>query len=998
MLTAFFALQNPKPSLLSSCPVAVSKSIAAAKAFTPDERQRIAIAHVHGPLLVVAGAGTGKTTVLTQRIANLVRQRHARPEEVLALTYTENAAREMSERVHSELGQVEAHGLRCKTFHAYCNELLIENGKKFGVLDDKDLWIYLRRRIRELNLNYFVRAADVGKFLDDLLDFIRRCHDELAGPERYASYVQRLEAGEFPIPRVARSRDAEHLSDEEVLGRCREISSVYTTVELMLQRDNLGTFGHMITRACDLLQSDPGLLAQQQKRAHFILVDEFQDANFAQVKILQMLAGQTRNIFAVGDPDQAIYQFRGASSAAFALFQQSFPGAKLAVLEKNRRSTTPILRSAFAVIEKNPEAFRGTRGMFPYRRSPLISAREEEANGLGEPLPSAPVDAVLLADKGAEGSDVVSLIQRRKRQLRCRWKDFAVLYRQHSHRDELVEELAEKDIPFSIENMDVLDTPDVRDLFACLGAVASLGDEAGLFRVAALPQFTIDPETLRAGMRAIPRDATAPGVASVLAQVEGGQVVLDTVQRAHDEIVRTEAKAREALEIILRRFLLKPSPAVKAVLDFVAAWQEKPLTRTGEIAELVEYLEYFREARGAICMPSSGEDAVQLMTVHTAKGLEWDHVFILRANSSSFPCSFRERLVEFPRELREADLALDHGAKDLHTEEERRLFYVAMTRARDSLSIYAKEGKGREPTPPGYLRELLKNQSLQPWLRQRRAQAMQTEIFAEARGAGSASRTGDWLAMPPARELGERLSASAVQTYETCPLQFKLQRDWNIPGEVAGAMQYGAAVHRVLRTYFDSVRFGREMTEDELLDVFRRELAEAGFQDQYQRELYEKQGREQIRDFLVAIRGSSMPDVLHVEEWFEMRVGGATVSGRIDRMDRAGKRDVIITDYKTGKPKSQEDADESLQLSIYALAAKEKWGYRADRLAFYNLEENAAVVTTRSDAQLAAAKLKVEEVARKIAAGDFEPNKGFHCIFCNYRNLCPATEKRVGRA
>jgi ATP-dependent DNA helicase UvrD/PcrA len=978
--------------------VAVSKSIAATTAFTPDERQRAAIEHVHGAMLVVAGAGTGKTTVLTRRIAGLLRDGHARPQEILALTYTENAAREMGDRVRSQLGPAQSQGLRCKTFHAYCNELLVENGRKFGVLDDKDLWIYLRRRIRELKLNYFVRAADVSKFLDDLLDFIRRCHDELAGPGRYADYVRRLEAGEFPIQRVARSKEAKKLSDQEVFGRCHEIANVYSTIEDMLQRENLGTFGHMITRAHELLQGDSELLAKEQQRARFILVDEFQDANFAQVKILQRLAGETRNIFAVGDPDQAIYQFRGASSAAFAIFLQSFPGAKLAVLEKNRRSTTPILRSAFELINHNPEAFGGKKGVLPYRRSPLISAREEEAKELGEPLPSSPVDAVLLAQKVTECSDLVALIQRRKRQLRCTWKDFAVLYRIHSHRDELVEELAENNIPFSIENMDVLDTSEVRDLLACLGAVVSSSDESGMFRVSTLPQFAIDPAKLRAGMKAIPRDATGPGVATVLDQIEGGGAVLETVLQTRDEIARSKAKARDALAIILRRFSLKQCPAVKAVLDFVQAWEKKPLTHTGEIGELVEYLEYFREASGAICMPSSGEDAVQLMTAHTAKGLEWDHVFILRANSGSFPCSFRERLVEFPRELRDPNSALDGDAKALNKEEERRLFYVAMTRARDSLSIYAKEAAGTDPTPAGYLRDLLKNPALQPWLRSRRAQAMQTEIFAEARAPMGNSRTNEWLAMPPARDLGERLSASAVQTYETCPLQFKLQREWNIPGEVPGAMQFGAAVHRVLRAYFDSVRFGREMTEDELLGFFRRELEQAGLQDRYQYELYEKQGEQQIRDFLAAIRRSPIPDVLHVEEWFEVRIGGATVSGRIDRMDRAGQQGVVIIDYKTGKPKSQEDADQSLQLSIYALAAREKWGYRADRLVFYNLEENAPVITVRNDAQLTEARLKVEEVAGKIAAGKFEAKKGFHCNFCNYRNLCPAMEKRVGRA
>src|SRR5262249_41189283 len=182
------------------------------------------------------------------------------------------------------------------------------NDKKFGVLDEKDLWIYLRRRLHELHLHYFVRAANVGQFLTDLLSFISHCHDELVSAEKYASYVQKLERGEVPVPRIGSSKNP--LPDSEVLERCREISSVFTTVERMLREENLGTFGHMITRAYALLQQDVELRSVEQKSARFILVDEFQDANFAQVKLLQTIAGDEQNVFAVGDPDQSVYRFR----------------------------------------------------------------------------------------------------------------------------------------------------------------------------------------------------------------------------------------------------------------------------------------------------------------------------------------------------------------------------------------------------------------------------------------------------------------------------------------------------------------------------------------------------------------------------------------------------------------------------------------------------------------------------------------------------------------
>jgi DNA helicase-2/ATP-dependent DNA helicase PcrA len=969
--------------------------------FVPDDRQREAIEHIDGPMLVVAGAGTGKTSVLTHRIERLVRDGHAQPDEILALTYTVNAAREMRERVGKLLGGAT---VNAATFHDYCLDMLKRVHQNFGVLDEKDLWIYLRRRMRELHLEYFIRAANIGQFLNDLLEFVSRCHDELITPEKYRQYVERLERGEVPMPRVAKSKNV--LDDAEVLGRCREIARVFETMERWLREENLGTFGHMITRAHALLHGDENVLAEARARARFILADEFQDANFAQIRILTRLAGSAGNLFAVGDPDQAIYRFRGASSAAFDLFHRNFPGAKQVALEKNRRSTTPILRSAFALIDQNPPVFaRDADGGVAHHRQPLQSAREEEAAKSGTQLPSALVSVVVLTSRDAEGPDLVAVIRDAQKKMKCKWSDFGVLYRSHFHRDDVVHELAKAGIPFVIESMDISDTPEVRDLFACLSAIVSGGDDVSLFRVAALPAFHVNPEDLRQVMRAIARNSREGKVvplSSALDRVGGGAEVLAAVQRAREEIRRKETKARAALDIIVKQFGLDASsPVLQAALRFVSDWETKKVNKTTELEELVDYLGYFREAGGVIPMESNeSENAVRLMTVHGAKGLEFPHVFILRANANSFPSSYKETLVAFPRELRDEDSITEADDKTLYGQEERRLFYVAMTRARDSLHIYSRQGRGKtNKNPDGYMRELIENRSLSGSLTAIPARGAQTslDIFAEASLTYPAeSQTNLWFELPVLEGLQSRLSASAVDTYERCGLQFKLERDWRLSAKPAAAMQYGAAIHRVLKTYFDSIALGRPKTDDELIDLFRRDLADSKILEPYQHELYENQGVEQLRDFLAAVRLRT-PQVLHTEQSFEIRLGETVVAGRIDRIDQRPDGSVAIVDYKTGKARDQEDADESLQLSLYAIAAREKWGYNVGALIFYNLEENVPVVTARSEGQLLEARGRVEAAARGIAAGMFEAKTGMHCNFCAYRSLCPEKEKRIPR-
>ena len=937
-------------------------------------------------MLVVAGAGTGKTTVLTKRIANLVRVGHARPDQILAVTYTLNAAAEMRQRIESEISKSTAAGLQICTFHAYCDNLLARAGRKFRVLDDKQLWIFLRRHIRELKLHYFVRAANTATFLNELTEFIRRCHDELVGPEQYADYVSRLERGEYQLPRVTKSKHAHEVSDEEVLDRCRELAHVFETTERLLRERNLGTFGHMIVDAHQLLAQTQEILDSERSRLRFILFDEFQDANYAQIKVVQMLAGTVANVFAVGDPDQGIYRFRGASSGAFELFQKHFSGSQLVILSRNRRSTTPILNCASAAIAQNPEFNLEAEGT-QYRRASLISARDEE-DGFATKRPL--LEAAIFSNEAMQATDLAAVLQETHRRTRCAWKDFGILYRNHNHRDEVVAELARNGIPFGIEGMDVTDAPEVRDLLACLNATVSDDDSVALFRVAALRQFSVDPADIRQAMRNVTRESRRP-LAALLPEIKGGRQLATAVSDARRVIEGHKAYA--ALLALIRHFEIPRNSPVNALLQFATEWEKLPITETGMPAEFMGYLADFREANGTIPLSAPAEeDAVRLMTAHSAKGLEFDHVFVLRVISNSFPTSYREALIEIPNELRNSGLA-GQDEKAIHDQEERRLFYVAMTRARDTLTIYAPYGRGKDKTPPGFLRDLLKDRNLRESLTERRCREFQTTIFAEE-GPPALSRVAEWLKLEPASDLAATLSATALQLYEMCPLQFKLERDWRMPGEASAPMQYGASIHRVLLTYYESVRMERALSDEQVIEEFRADLARENIADRYQHERYEEQGIAQLKEFLAASR-ATQPNVLHTEERFKIKIGNASLAGRIDRIDRGSGDAVVITDYKTGRPQTQDDADDSLQLSLYALAAREQWGYHVERLVLHSLDGNIEVSTTRSEKQLQAAKMKVEEIASKIASGDFTAKPGVQCGFCAYRVLCTKKEKRI---
>ncbi len=972
--------------------------------FIPNPKQKLAIEHAYGPMLVLAGAGTGKTTVLVERIAWLVKNEIARPEEILAITFTENAAKELRQRVEKRLGRRAA--ISANTFHAYCHAILKRSGRDFYVLPPEDVHVFLRQRIHRLDLERFIKAADVGEFLNDLRSFFDRCNEELIEPKQFQEFVDSLHSA-MELPRNCKSKDIEALGPEEILGRWREIARVYSNAMRLLEEENLGTFGMQISGAVRLLQADPQLLLRERSRARFILIDEFQDCNSSNVILAELLAGDEKNIFAVGDPDQAIYRFRGASSAAFEDFQRRFPETKGVSLEENQRSRGNVLSVAYAAIRPNPQVSSQSHSV-NFERTLLQSGRDRRDSETGRLVFDDPVEVVLSGSESQEAADIADEILNLRQQVRGReLATMAVLYRSHYNRQKIMEELAAREIPFLVKGMDILDAPVIRDLLALVRAVAEDTDADSLFRVCALPQFGMVAEKLRENLAAANNKSPFK---TVLQNTEGGDRVFSALQAARSTAEKQKFSVSQIFVHLIRQFDFQEEDlAISAMLRFVAEWEGKPFIREKTLTAFLEYLRFFEEAGFAVPMLSeeqlekaarSNPDAVQLMTIHGAKGLEFSHVWLLRVISGSFPLPPRESLFEFPMALR-SSIAVGES-KEIHDQEERRLFYVGITRARDRLVMHSRPGRGQDPTPPGFLRPLLHDRQLAGRVRRRDPKPLGTVAASPAVTAGIAA----WMLLPPAFNTTDMaLSAHSLESYSTCPLKFKLERDWKIPGQAAAALQFGSAIHTVLKNYYDprprvlnEDAAGQEGHEvEDIVAAFRQEFAKAAIEDPLQRSLYEQQGVRQLAE-LVRTRPRGSMDVIATEASFQFRLGAIKVIGRMDRIDRVAdaldNKAVRIIDYKTGAIRIQKFADESLQLSIYAMGAAEM-GFAARELVLLNVQGNLEVVTTRTAAQLDKTRNKIYEAAEGIAAREFDPKPGLHCRWCDFERLCPATEQSI---
>ena len=595
-----------------------------------------AVRHVKGPLLILAGAGSGKTRVITHRIAQLIRTQGVAPWQILALTFTNKAAEEMRSRVEKLLG-ASSQEIWVSTFHAACARLLrrdIEHlgryTRSFVILDAADQSGVVKECLRELNISpdRYAPQAIAGR--------ISRLKNQLITAEKFAAGAQNF-------------------------GFEEQVRRVYQLYQKKLMEQNALDFDDLLMQTVRLFEEAPEVLRYYQQKFSYILVDEYQDTNHAQYRIIRLLASEHRNLCVVGDDDQSIYGWRGADISNILSFERDYPDCAVVKLEENYRSTQSILKAAGVVIDKNT-ARKGKR---------LWTQREA-----GEKL-----TYVEAADETQEASFICQMIRRLRLSAGWDYRDMAIFYRTNAQSRAIEDALRVEAIPYQIVGgLKFYERKEVKDLLAYLRMAVNPRDSVSLRRVINVPprgigRVTVEKIAAHAEARGIPMyDAVGEMLATGLLNGAAAAKVREFHALAEDlrGLAATSSVAEMIRELIQRTNFL----------DQYAATGEDEMRRQN-IQEVITAADDFEERAQDPSLVSfldqtaliADQDTlvddagrVVLMTLHTSKGLEFPVVFISGMEDGIFP---HRRAFEDASEL----------------EEERRLCYVGMTRAKDRLFL-----------------------------------------------------------------------------------------------------------------------------------------------------------------------------------------------------------------------------------------------------------------------------------------------------------------------
>lgn len=923
-----------------------------------NTEQLAAVKHTTGPLLIVAGAGTGKTTVITRRIAHLIEQKLAKPEEILALTFTDKAAGEMQERVDLLLpmGYVDTW---ISTFHSFCERILKNHALDIGLPNDFELldgtkqWILIHKHFEKFNLNYYRPLGNPGKFISALLSHFSKCKDEVITPEDYLKHAEnlRLSTDNVVSPFMGSSQKADKSADYKTnntidateISRLQEVANAYHVYQKLLLDNNYLDFGDLINYTLDLFKKRPNILKYYQNRFKFVMVDEFQDTNFAQYQLVKMLAGESRNIAVVGDDDQSIYKFRGASVSNILKFKDDFPKLQEVTLIENYRSTKEILDLSYKFIQQNN----------PDRLEIKLQINKELKANTQE---KGTVEVLEADDLSNELNAVCKKILELKTSKNT-WNDFAILIRSNSAAEEILPILASYQIPHTFyANTGLYRKPIILDLLAYIKLLDNVHDSFSLYRVLNMHLFQINIHDIATILELSKKKTLSlyealkqTQVSKILEPDETKKMalLLENLHK-HHALAQIKGAAECAVEIIKD---LKLADKIKEDTaenvenrELVEQFYKKIETFEKEnqdksLHNFLLQLDLEEEAgdEGKINFnPDLGPESLKVMTIHGSKGLEFENVFIINMVDKRFPSISKKDAIEMPEALIK-DI-LPEG--DFHIQEERRLFYVALTRAKRNLFLtWAKDYGGKQQKKPS---QFLVEAGLIP-----------SEKISKATGKVVFTKPVSIKKIEVFTNIPDRFSYSQLKDFETCPLKYKYQYYLKLPVGGSQYLSFGNTVHKVfedyLKLFIEQTKFSQQdlfgqskkapkLPEFEVLEkLYEKNWVDEWYDSKKEKELFFKQGKEMLKKFYDQSL-TTMPRPKYIEQSFFLFLGNYKLVGRIDRADETPEG-LLIYDYKTGKAPKRSEKRDIDQLYIYQWAAEEYLKEKVCGLKYWYLRE-----------------------------------------------------------
>lgn len=919
---------------------------------TPTDSQQRAINHLNGPCLVLAGAGTGKTRVITERIAKLVTEHGVDPETIVALTFTEKAAGEMLERVDLLL-PYGTFGVTTATFHGFCNELLRRHSFKVGIDPNAQLVAaaeqvsLLRTHFARLPLSRLKPPFNPVRFLRGLAAFVEKAKEERVSPHALREWAARR----------LQSTDNAEVEEGELY---QELADCYETITQIFHEHHVLTYADLLTKTLELLETSPLALKEEQERCRYLLIDEFQDTNTVQAAIAYALAGEQANLFVVGDDDQSIYRFRGANITNILDFRNRYPQAPLITLTENFRSTQNILDAAYnLIIHNNPHRLEAQAGVDKRLQSqrgagPEVACHRYET-GHHEAECVADTIKDLITNHGHEPGDI------------------AILARSHNHLDLFEQELMNLGVPVRrAKEGSFYEQPGVEAALSFLRFLVNPSLNANLFYLLQGVPFCVPVDELRE------LNVTARRLSlSLWEQLNAAETLAPELAEAriylNDRLTHlsgsrpSEALRRHIQESSWGKTLLDDSQQLVAShlnTLYHEARSFETLNRPGTLAQYLQYVDDIRESGEDPLVENETveqTDGVALLTVHASKGLEFRTVFVVNLVSKRFPGSDRVDQLRLPAEL------LNAPTDNVKYEEERRLAYVALTRAKEQLYLTGARRYGSNKTaskPSVFIQEAL-NVSEEPAC-----------IHHQLRG-GLSKRS-------EAAHLSQRLpfpnlfTASALEAFEDNPASYERQHLYSILNDPHdnGATAFGTAVHAVLRAAFTARKDGVPFDLEENL---QRHWTGEGYENAIQREEAYATALTVLRKHLEDLPANFVPEAVEVP--VELRLeNGLRIIGKIDRLDRHEDGTLTIVDYKTGRSKNPAKPKDNLPLAIYALALTQRGETVRDICLDYLLldQRPCAAITP---AFLESAQQRVNDLIELLRAaylsGEFPEKKRF---------------------